>query len=212
MKALQIIAAAIGMATAISCCQNNENCQQTEAQPQENSTIETIMSRRSIRKYKQIPVSRDTLNIILECGINAPNGQNRQSWEVRVVDNPVIMEEIKEMMAAGNPDMKAEAVKGCFRDDPVMVFLARDPSYPFSAYDVGLLSENIMLSAWSMGVGSICLGMPVRFIQGNEACTPVLEKLGFSEGYEFCLCIGLGYADEAPAAKSRDKTKVKFIE
>ena len=212
MKALQIIAAAVGLATAISCCQNNENCQQTETQPQENSTIETIMSRRSIRKYKQIPVSRDTLNIILECGINAPNGQNRQSWEVRVVDNPVIMEEIKEMMAAGNHDMKAEAVKGCFRDAPVMVFLARDPSYPFSAYDVGLLSENIMLSAWSMGVGSICLGMPVRFIQGNEACAPVLEKLGFSEGYEFCLCIGLGYADEAPAAKSRDKTKVKFIE
>ena len=183
--------------------------QQTE---EGNSTIETIMSRRSIRKYKQIPVSRDTLDIILECGINAPNGQNRQSWEVRVVDNPAVMEEIKEMMAVGNPDMKAEAVKGCFRDAPVMVFLARDPSYPFSAYDVGLLSENIMLSAWSMGVGSICLGMPVRFIQGNEACRPVLEKLGFSEGYEFCLCIGLGYADEAPAAKSRDKTKVKFIE
>jgi nitroreductase len=212
MKTLQIIAAAVGLATAISCCQNNEACQQNAAQPQENGTIETIMSRRSIRKYKQIPVSRDTLDIILECGINAPNGQNRQSWEVRVVDNPAVMEEIKEMMAAGNSDMKAEAVKGCFRDAPVMVFLARDPSYPFSAYDVGLLSENIMLSAWSMGVGSICLGMPVRFIQNNEACAPVLERLGFSDGYEFCLCIGLGYADEAPAAKSRDKTKVKFIE
>ena len=128
MKTLQIIAAAVGLATAISCCQNNEACQQNAAQPQENSTIETIMSRRSIRKYKQIPVSRDTLDIILECGINAPNGQNRQSWEVRVVDNPAVMEEIKEIMAAGNPDMKAEAVKGCFRDAPVMVFLARDPS------------------------------------------------------------------------------------
>lgn len=212
MKALQIIAAAVGLATAISCCQNNEACQQNAAQPQENSTIETIMSRRSIRKYKQIPVSRDTLDIILECGINAPNGQNRQSWEVRVVDDPKVMNEIKEMMAAGNPDMKPEAVKGCFRDAPVMIFLARDPSYPFSAYDVGLLSENIMLSAWSMGVGSICLGMPVRFIQGNEACAPVLERLGFSEGYELCLCIGLGYADEEPAAKPRDKAKVKYIE
>jgi hypothetical protein len=54
--------------------------------------------------------------------------------------------------------------------------------------------------------------MPVRFIQGNEACAPVLEKLGFSEGYEFCLCIGLGYADEAPKARPRDKSKVKYIE
>ena len=212
MKTLKIIAAVAGLLVVASCCQNNENCQQNDAQPQENSTIKTIMSRRSIRKYKQVPVSRDTLDIILECGINAPNGQNRQSWEVRVVDNPAVMEKIKEMMAAGNPDMKAEAVKGCFRDAPVMVFLARDPSYPFSAYDVGLLSENIMLSAWSMGVGSICLGMPVRFTQDNEACAPVLEKLGFSEGYEFCLCVGLGYPDEEPKAKSRDKAKVKYIE
>lgn len=177
-----------------------------------NSTIETIMARRSIRKYKDTPVSRETLNTILECGINAPNGQNKQSWELRVVDKPEVMEEIKEIMAAGNPDMKPEVVKGCFRDAPVMIFIARDPSYKFSAYDVGLLSENIMLSAWSLGVGSICLGMPLYFIEGNEACKPVLDKLAFSEGYELCLCIGLGYADEEPKAKPRDMGKVKFVE
>lgn len=139
-------------------------------------------------------------------------GQNKQSWELRVVDNPATMEEIKEIMAAANPDMKAEAVKGCFRDAPVMVFIARDLSYKFSAYDVGLLSENIMLSACSLGVGPICLGMPLFFIEGNDACKPVLDKLAFSEGYELCLCIGLGYADEAPEAKPRDMGKVKFLD
>ena len=211
MKVRDLLIALSVMILATSSGQPDEKGSQQEKE-KTNATIETIMARRSIRKYKDMPVSRDILEVIMECGINAPNGQNRQSWEVRVVDNPVIMEEIKEMMAAGNPDMKAEAVKGCFRDAPVMVFLARDPSYPFSAYDVGLLSENIMLSAWSMGVGSICLGMPVRFIQGNEACAPVLEKLGFSEGYELCLCVGLGYADEAPEAKPRDMGKVKFVE
>lgn len=205
MKIFHLILAGICLSSAVA------NAQEPQ-QPVENGTIETIMARRSIRKYKNVPVSRDTLNIIMECGINAPNGQNRQSWEVRIVDDPVVMEEIKEMMAKGNPDMNPEAVKGCFRDAPVMVFLARDPSYPFSAYDVGLLSQNIMLSAWSMGVGSICLGMPVRFIMNNEACTPVLDRLGFSKGYEFCLCIGLGYADEDPKAKPRDKGKVKYID
>ena len=70
------------------------------------------MARRSIRKYKSTPVGRDTLNMILECGINAPNGQNRQSWEVRVVDNPATMEQIKEIMAQANPDMNPTGVKG----------------------------------------------------------------------------------------------------
>lgn len=195
------------MTCAAACARTEGNAESGNT----NEVIETIMQRRSIRSYKDIPVGRDTLDIIMECGINAPNGQNRQSWEVRVVDSKALMEEMKEAMAAGHPDMKAEAVKGCFRDAPVMVFIARDPSYDFSAYDCGLLAENIMLSAWSLGVGSICLGSPVRFLTDNEACRPYIERLGFSDGYELCLCVGLGYAAESPAAKPRNKEKVKFI-
>lgn len=170
------------------------------------------MARRSIRKYKAEPVDRETMAKILECGINAPSGQNKQSWEVRVIDNPELMEELKEAMAKGNPDLDPEMVKGCFRGAPTMLFIARDPSYDFSAYDCGLLSQNIMLSACSLGVGSVCLGSPVRFMKGNEECKPYIDRLGFSEGYEFCLCIGLGYADESPAAKPRDFNKVKFVD
>ena len=208
MKAIYMFAACAMALVAVACGQGQ---QKAADEAGENAVIETIMARRSIRKYKPVTVGRDTLELIMECGINAPNGQNRQSWEVRVVDDPVLMEEIKDAMAAGHPDMPAQAVKGCFRGAPVMVFIGRDLSYDFSAYDCGLLSENIMLSAWSLGVGSICLASPVRFLTDNDACKPYLEKLGFSEGYELCLCIGLGYADEAPAAKPRNMDKVKFI-
>jgi nitroreductase len=93
-----------------------------------------------------------------------------------------------------------------------MVFIARDLNYDFSAYDCGLLAENMVLSAWSMGIGSICLGSPVRFLTDNEECKPVLEKLGFSEGYELCLCVGFGYADEEPQAKPREWSKVKYVD
>ena len=208
MKTLKLIVAAICLTLAVACTQTTQQAQNDDT----NAVLETIMARRSIRKYKQIPVSRDTLDLIMKCGINAPNGQNRQSWEVRIVDDPAIMAEFKEAIAKGHPDMPANAVKGCFRDAPVMVFIARDQSYDFSAYDCGLLSENIMLSAWSLGVGSICLGMPVRMMTDNDVCKPYIEKLGFSEGYEFCLCIGLGYADEAPEAKPRNPEKVKYID
>lgn len=208
MKTFNILSAAILLLVASACCQNQAQSSGNNS----DAVIENIMARRSIRKYKQTPVGRDTMNVILECGINAPNGQNRQSWEVRVVDSPALMDEIKEAMAQGHPDMKPEAVKGCFRNAPVMVFIARDPSYDFSAYDCGLLAENMMLSAWSLGVGSICLGSPVRFLTDNDSCRPVLEKLGFSAGYELCLCVGFGYADEAPAAKQRNPEKVKFVE
>jgi nitroreductase len=193
----------------LSCISCGNNRSEETVMKEGNPVIENIMARRSIRKYKAEPVSRATMDTILMCGINAPNGMNRQSWEVRVVDKPEVMAEIKEYMKAANPDVKPEMIEGCFRGAPTMVFVANDPAYDFSAIDCGLLSENIMLSAWSLGVGSVCLGSPVRFLLNSpEAMT----RLGFSEGYRPIICIGLGYPDESPEAKPRDAGKVKFID
>ena len=187
MKRLLFLAVAALMSAA--CCQTSNS----EAEAVDN----VIMSRRSIRNYKQIPVSRDTMQVILKAGINAPNGQNRQSWEIRVVDNPDTMSEIKAAMSAANPDVPMAGES--FRNAPVMAFIAADTSYDFSLLDCGMLSENMVLSAWSMGVGSICLGSPVRFLDGSESIRSnpeirkVMDKLGFSEGYQLVLCVGFGY-------------------
>ena len=193
----------------LSCISCGNNRSEETVMKEGNPVIENIMARRSIRKYKAEPVSRATMDTILMCGINAPNGMNRQSWEVRVVDKPEVMAEIKEYMKAANPDIKPEMIEGCFRGAPTMVFVANDPAYDFSAIDCGLLSENIMLSAWSLGVGSVCLGSPVRFLMNSPEA---MDRLGFSEGYTPIICIGLGYPDESPEAKPRDAGKVRFVD
>jgi len=205
MKTLNIFLAGLCLAMAAACGQQQNAVEQEEG----NAVIENIMSRRSIRAYKPCTVARDTMQTIMECGINAPSGMNRQSWEVRVVDNPEVMAEIIRLMAAGNPDVDPGAVKGCFRGAPVMVFIANDPAYDFSVIDCGLLSENIMLSGWSLGVGSVCLGSPIRFLRNAPEA---MAKLGFSEGYTPVICIGMGYPAEAPDAKPRDFGKVRFVE
>ena len=197
---------------AISLLACNPSPQSNATQQPNNEVINAIMARRSIRQYHATPVSRDTLMQIMTCGINAANGQNKQSWEVRVVDNPAILSQIQDMMATGNPALPADMVRGCMRGAPVMTFIARDLNYDFSAYDCGLLAGNVMLAAQSLGVGSICLGSPVRFINDAENSAEILAMLGFSEGYELCLCVGLGYANEAPAAKPRDINKVQFVD
>lgn len=205
MKTLNIFLAGLCLAMAAACGQQQNAVEQEEG----NAVIENIMSRRSIRAYKPCTVARDTMQTIMECGINAPSGMNRQSWEVRVVDNPEVMAGIIRLMAAGNPDVDPGAVKGCFRGAPVMVFIANDPAYDFSVIDCGLLSENIMLSGWSLGVGSVCLGSPIRFLRNAPEA---IAKLGFSEGYTPVICIGMGYPAEAPDAKPRDFGKVRFVE
>ena len=199
---------------AVAALMSAAGCQTSNSEAEAVDNV--IMSRRSIRNYKQIPVSRDTMQVILKAGINAPNGQNRQSWEIRVVDNPDTMSEIKAAMSAANPD--APMAGDSFRNAPVMAFIAADTSYDFSLLDCGMLSENMVLSAWSMGVGSICLGSPVRFLDGSESIRSnpeirkVMDKLGFSEGYQLVLCVGFGYPLESPDAKPRDESKFRFVD
>ena len=187
--------------------------QEVKADEGKNTVIETIMTRRSVRKYQPQAVNRDTMQIILECGINAPNAINKQAWEVRVVDNPEFINGITEVFRKVSPKMaEAPDFKNMFRNAPTVVFIANDTTFPFSQVDCGLMAENMMLSAWSMGIGSVCLGSSAHFINNTPEAAPYLEKLGFSENYKTLVCIGFGYPAETPAAKPRDKGKVKFVD
>lgn len=185
------------MAFIASCSAPAGNDETGTADAVEN----TIMERRSIRKYTDQAVDRELLDQILKCGINAPNGQGRQAYEVRVVDSPALLKEMSD--AAGGT---------LFFNAPCVVFIANDTSYDMSQVDCGLLGENIILSAWSHGIGSCCLARPVRQMKTAEACRPYIERMGFSDGYELLYCISLGYPDEAPAAKPRKTEKVQFVE
>ena len=78
---------------SLSACTPSQKSTEVQNVTSENQVIETIMSRRSIRKYKQQPVEQEKLQQILDCGINAPNGQNKQSWEIRVVNTPEYISE-----------------------------------------------------------------------------------------------------------------------
>ena len=177
-----------------------------------NQVVETIMTRRSVRQYKPQALEREKMQTIVECGINAPNAMNKQPWEVRVVDNADYINGVTELYKKANPKAAEDpAFKNMFRNAPTVVFIGHDTESESSPFDCGLLAENMMISAWSMGIGSCCLGSPARFMKTPEAAE-YLQKLGFSEGYELLYCIGFGYPDEAPAAKPREAAKVKFVE
>ncbi len=201
-------------------CLSSCGGQPQQAQPAAESTtdttnqvIETIMARRSVRKYLPQPVNRDTMQVILDCGINAPNGQNKQSWAIRVVDNPEFINGLTEVYKKANPKVADDPnFRNMFRNAPTVVFLANDTTYDFSQVDCGLMGENMILSAWSMGIGSCCLGSPIRFMKTAPGAAEYLKRLNIPEGYDLLYCIAFGYPDESPAAKPRDASKVMFVE
>lgn len=200
----------------VACGGGNQSNAQTEqasvGTDSVNQVVETILARRSVRKYKPQPVEREKMQTFVECGVNAPNAMNRQPWEIRVVDNPDFINGVTELYKKEQPKAAEDPnFKNMFRNAPTVVFVGRDVQSGSAEFDCGLLSENMMLAAQSMGIGSCCLGSPAAFMR-SPAAAEYLKQLGFSEGYELLYCIAFGYPDEAPAAKLRDLTKIKFVE
>ena len=197
------------------------SCKETPSVPNatesayENPVVEAIMERRSVRKYQDRPVDRDLLMRIAECGINAPNAMNAQQWEVRIVDNKEWIQGMSDLqLSMMDPQMVAQmkadpSFRNAFRNGAALFVVAVKPS-PMTFIDAGLMGENIMLAAHSFGLGTCCLGSSARFLNTPEAAE-WLKALQFSEGYEVQYIIAVGYPDEQPQAKPRNKEVIRFI-
>ena len=213
MKTISRLFFIAGLASLSACTPSQKNMEAQEAASEgKNQVIETIMSRRSIRKYKQQPVEQEKLQQILDCGINAPNGQNKQSWEIRVVNQEFISEldSLNRSLAIAKGADESK-IRHASYGAPVMIFIANDTTYDFSQVDCGLLGANMILTAESLGLGSCCLGGIARTMKQPEA-ESLLKRLELPENYNLLYAISFGYPDEAPAAKPRKAEKIKFIE
>ena len=205
----------LGIAAALSMTACNENKQQQQTTDIDTASVvnDLMMSRRSIRAYKDSVISRETLNEILKYGINAPNGQNLQSYEIRVIDSPALIDSITQAVVKDNPKIaERDGFKNIFVNAPCVVCIACDTQYDMAQIDCGLLGENIILAAWAKGIGSCCLGSSARWILDSPSAKPYLDRMAFSMGYKLLYCIALGYPAETPKAKPRRDDMIKFMD
>ncbi len=197
----------------VGCANINESTTVNVESSNEKAVVETIMTRRSVRDYKEEAVDREQMAKVIECGIYAPSAMNKQTWAVRVVDDKAFLDGVTEIAVKQNPKLKEQAnFRNFFRNAPTVAFIACPEESYSGEYDCGLLSENMMLSAWSMGIGSCCLGSVVPVMNSEEA-KPYMERLNLPEGYKLLVAIAFGYpAGEAPVAPERDASKAYYVE
>ena len=187
----------------------------TESQ-KKSGVIEAIEARRSVRAYKDTPVEHEKLELLAKCGVLAPSAMNRQEWEVRIVENKAWIDGatatyLKAVEGTGKADyMLTPTFKNIFRNAAAVIFVGA-PDGVFSGENVGCMAQNIMLAATELGLGTCFLGS-VQMIFAEPAMTEHLQSLGFSDGYKLRYALAVGYPDEAPEAKPRDMSKIKFVE
>ena len=159
-----------------------------------NPVLSSIMARRSVRKYLDKPVEHEKLEIVALAGINAPSARNWQNWAVRIVEDQKLIADVKDMC----------------RNAPNLICVCAPTNGSFDL-DAGLLGQNMMLAAQSLGLGTCIQTGPVRFLTTDEKAKAFRESLDIPADYKLLYIIAIGYPDEEPDAKPRDASKVKYI-
>ena len=177
-----------------------------------NPVLSNIMARRSVRKYLDKPVEHEKLEMVVRAGINAPSGGNRQQWIIRVVEDQKLIADVTEIYKQGIAEQlkRDKDFKNMFRNAPNIICVCT-PASGGGELDAGMLGENIMLAAQSLGLGTCCLGGPVRWLLSNEKAKFFIDRLDIPADYRLNYIIAIGYPDEQPNAKPRDASKVKYI-
>lgn len=171
-----------------------------------SETLETIKSRRSIRKYKEDSIPEDILNKIIEAGTYAPSGMGKQSTIILAVTN----KEVRDKLSKINASIMG-STNDPFYGAPVVLVVLADKSVRTHVYDGSLVMENLMLAAHDLGVGSCWIHRAKETFETEEG-KELLKSLGIEGEYEGIGNCILGYPDgELPVAKQRKNNFVYYV-
>jgi nitroreductase len=159
--------------------------------------MNTLLNRRSIRRYKEDQVPDELLDQVLNAGLYAPTGMNRQNIVMVAVRDKQTRDQLSRMNAA---------VMGSDRDPfygaPCVIVVLGDPEIYPVVENGSLVLGNLMNAAHALGLGSCWIHRAKQTFETEEG-KALLRKWGLKEnlvGIGNCI---LGYADESPEAKPR---------
>ena len=169
-----------------------------------NETIQTILSRRSVRSYEKRPVESEKITTIMECAQYAPSARNLQPWHFTVITNRALLDKIsaanKKVMLA-SPDemprkMAADPNFDSFRGAPMAVIASGRSDAEYAMADCANAIENMALAACSLGLGSCYLGS-FKICLESPAGAELLNELQIPDGYKPILALAIGYSSES---------------
>ncbi|HEX9025064.1 MAG TPA: nitroreductase family protein [Clostridium sp.] len=163
-----------------------------------NRVLEVIKSRRSVRAYKQEQISQKELDLIIEAGVYAPTAQNNQPWHFTIIQDKEMLNYInkksKELMATADSEMARKASSNPkyqpTYDAPTLIVVSCKKDSNFGHEDCAAATQNMLIAAESMNIGSVWLGIVGMLFQKEEEA----PKLRLPEGYEALYGVVFGYS------------------
>lgn len=184
-----------------------------------NPVIEAIRARRSIRSYKPDQVKEAELAAILEAGCFAPSAMNGQPWHFTAVQDKALLgrlsAQVKAVLAAmDNPRIKErlqDPAWHAFYNAPTVVIVSGRQDALFHVTDCAAATQNLLLAAHSLGIGSCWIGIVARLFEGPQAAA-LAQEFAIPDGYKPLYGVALGYPEgDKPQAAPRVENTVNHV-
>ena len=163
---------------------------------------EAVTRRRSIRRFKNIPVDGGILDKCINAARLAPAGKNRQVCEYIIVDDerllPRVLNSIKALggqlrpKEGWPPEHNPKAYIITLINKTLEAELGAERRT--TNYDAGMATENIILAAFNYGVGSC----PLLSFEEDK----LRQALNIPSKYDIAIVVSLGFPDESPVAET----------
>jgi len=158
------------------------------------SLVDTVLSRRSIRRYEKKEIPNDVLSTILEAGRQAPSAANRQPLHFIVVNDDNLKKEFSKGLFNRFIKDSPVTIVGCAKTGDIL-------TGTWSIIDTTIALQNMVIAAWTMGVGSCWVG-DFREVR-------VKQLLKIPEAWTVVALVSFGYPAEQP--KLRRKKSITEI-
>ena len=185
-----------------------------------NETIQTLLTRRSIRKYKPEQFSNEILHQIIEAGLYAPSAMGRQPWHLVVVRGHDKIAGVHREVKAATARMPDNPYKEFVGSEsytinyhaPTFIIVSGDTTLsPRNApFDCALLLGSMFLAAHALGIGS-CWINQLNVLNDEPGFRAYMTQLGIPPENRIFGCACFGYADGPPPEPAKRKENAVVI-
>lgn len=166
-----------------------------------NDKLEMIYRRRSVRSYRNTPLTGEEIGILQKAATLSPSAMNEQPWFFTIIENQEIIHEIEAMHEpAGN----------CYGAPVLIVAFAKKEAIA-PLMDTSLAMANIIYAAEAMGLSS-CIIYFVKHVFNNPSYAKLKEAMGVPEGYVCVSGVVIGHGlEEKKEAEGRKENVFSVI-